>query len=276
VKRRSTSKPSVPPRAPAIGVDFAGSSSRRSARIAAEHQLGTGGDRRRGVAEMQAGWAARGGGLEVSTRSNPTRSVPHRIAGANGSLPGSALPPRPPPLLVLYEDLVDPKDLGPAPVYGQYPRGLIRKALPWLRCQRHQVLHICSGSLPRGEGTRVDVRPEARPDVLADARALPFAAGSWRGGILIDPPYSAHYARELYGVDYPRPSHLLREAARVAAPGVRIGIVHYITPKPVPGTFFVKAFAVSTGFDMPMRALSFYERDASAPPQVELALEAST
>jgi hypothetical protein len=84
----------------------------------------------------------------------------------------------------------------------------------------------------------------------------------------------AHYARELYGVDYPRPSHLLREAARVIAPGCRVGIVHYITPKPVPGTFFVKAFAVSTGFDMPMRALSFFERDASVLPQAELALEA--
>ncbi len=171
----------------------------------------------------------------------------------------------PPPVLVLYEDLAD--GLAPAPVYGQYPRALIGKLLPWLRCERREILHVCSGSLPSGEGTRVDVRPEARPDILADGRALPLADGAWPGGILIDPPYSAHYARELYGVEYPRPSQLLREAARVIAPGGRIGIVHYITPKPTPGLTFVKAFGLSTGFDMPMRAISIYARD-----QLELAL----
>lgn len=189
-----------------------------------------------------------------------------RIEGANGSFPANALPPKPPPVLVLYGDLVDAEDLGPAPVYGQYPRALIGKLLPWLRCERHELLHVCSGSLPRGEGIRVDIRPEAKPDILADGRKLPLPAGSI-AAVLIDPPYSAHYAKALYGVEYPRPSHLLREAARVVRPGGRIAIVHYITPKPVKGTRFVKAFGLSTGFDMPMRAVSIYERD-----QPELAL----
>jgi hypothetical protein len=193
-----------------------------------------------------------------------------RVAGENGSFPVSETPPRPPPILVLYEDLADEFGPPPEPVYGQYPAGLISKALPWLRCQRHQILHVCSGSLPHGEGLRVDIRAAARPDILADGRELPLATGSWRGGILIDPPYSAHYARELYGVDYPRPSHLLREAARVLAPSGRVGIVHYHTPKPVEGLAFVKAFGLSIGFDMPMRALVFYER-TGAPAHLELA-----
>lgn len=175
-------------------------------------------------------------------------------------MPDRASEPKPPPLLVLYNDINE--DLGdrPSPVYGQYPRGLIAKILPWLLCSRHQILHVCSGSLPRGEGIRVDIRPEAKPDFVADGRKLPFRDGE-HVAVMIDPPYSEAYALSLYKVRYARPSQLLREATRVVRPGGRIAIVHYITPKPVKGTTFVKAFGLSTGFDMPMRAVSIYQRD---------------
>jgi SAM-dependent methyltransferase len=114
--------------------------------------------------------------------------------------------------------------------------------------------------MPPGEGIRVDIRPDAKPDILADGRKLPLAAGAV-AAVMLDPPYNKDYARSLYGVEYPRPSHLLREAARVVRAGGRIAIVHYITPKPVKGTRLVKAFGLSTGFDMPMRAVTVYERD---------------
>lgn len=166
--------------------------------------------------------------------------------------------PKRPPVLVLFDDIND--EFGPQPIYGQYPVGLIGKMLPWLRCARHEILHICSGALPKGEGIRVDIRPEARPDVIADGRALPFGDAS-HAAAMIDPPYCKEYAASLYKVEYPLPSHLLAEAARVVRPGGRIAFVHYITPKAVAGTAFIKAFGLSTGFNMPMRAVSIYQRD---------------
>lgn len=197
------------------------------------------------------------------------RDVPHRVRKEDGtSFPahgvGPGAPPRRPPILMLFDDLAQDEPEG---VFGMYPAGFIAKILPWLRCERRQILHVCSGGLLKGEGIRVDLRPEAKPDVVADGRALPFVDASFPAA-LIDPPYSAHYAKELYGVDYPRPSHLLAEAARVVVPGGRVGIVHYIVPNPPPGTHHVKTFGLSMGFGYPMRAVTFYQREQAALPGV--------
>lgn len=203
-------------------------------------------------------------------KHRPSRDLPHgRVRKEDGtSFPahgvGANAPPRRPPILMLFDDLVQDEPVG---VFGMYPASFIAKILPWLKCDRRQILHVCSGGLLRGEGVRVDIRPEAKPDVVADGRALPFADGVFPA-VLVDPPYSAHYAKELYGVDYPRPSHLLAEAARVVVPGGRIGFVHYLVPNPPRGAAHVKTFGLSMGFGYPMRAVTIYQREQSALPGV--------
>lgn len=187
-----------------------------------------------------------------------------RIAGKNLGAP------RRPAILFLYEDLADLAELEPEQVFGMYPKSFIPKILPWLRCDRRRLVHVCSGGLPPGEGIRVDVRPEACPDIVADGRSLPFEDGSV-DALLIDPPYTEHYARDLYGVAYPRPAHLLREAARVVRPQGRIGFVHYITPNPPPGCRVVKVFGLSTGFGFPMRAVTIFEREQQHLPMAGVA-----
>lgn len=153
----------------------------------------------------------------------------------------------------------------PEPCYGRYPKGFLARQLMRWNLDTRRVLHVCSGAMTSSDalgGVRVDLRTAARPDVRADGRALPFRDGAF-AGVCIDPPYSLEYARDLYGIAYPRPSHLLREAARVVAPGGLIGLLHYLVPSPPPGTSFVSVSGITQGCGYRIRAWTVYRRDAA-------------
>lgn len=123
-----------------------------------------------------------------------------------------------------------------------------------------EVLHVCSGRLPHGSGfLRVDLRREASPDLVADGRALPLRSGC-APAVLIDPPYTLEYARDLYGTDYPRPSALLREAVRVARPGAPIGFLHFLVPTSPEGASLERVYGITTGAGYRIRAFSVFRR----------------
>ena len=150
--------------------------------------------------------------------------------------------------------------------WGAYPKGFVPWAVKQLHCDPREVLHLCAGGLRPGIGRlRVDVRREVLPDVVADARQLPFPDASFVAA-LIDPPYSVEYARDLYGTEYPRPKHLLAEAARVVRPCGRIGITHFIVPMPPPGCRLEHVRGVTTGCGYRIRAYSVFVREQDGLP----------
>lgn len=172
---------------------------------------------------------------------------------------GNGNPPRPPALWAFSETTA----VEPEAVHGQYPRGFVDRILRELSLRPSDVLHVCSGALSRTSARgsfRVDVRRRAAPDVIADGRRLPFADGAF-GAVFVDPPYSVEYAEELYGVEYPRPSHLLREAARVVRPLGYIGMLHYLVCTPPPGCSLRRVLGVTQGLGYRIRAWVEYQRD---------------
>lgn len=197
--------------------------------------------------------------------TNPGTGLPRQRGHGpgGGTWPVHTDAPKPPVFSLLKHDVLGEQD--PEPVFGQYPRGLLNQLMPYLRATRREVLHVCSGALRRGEGLRVDLREAARPDVRADGRALPFRSGVFRA-VMIDPPYTEGYARDLYGIDYPKPSHLLAEAARVVRPCGRIGFVHYIVPYSPPCCRLIKVLGLSTGCGYAMRAVTIFEREQDGLP----------
>lgn len=150
------------------------------------------------------------------------------------------------------------QDFARPPVWGQYPKGFVPWAARCMRVREDEILHVCAGNLSgRARGLTVDIRPSLRPDVVADGRALPFANDTF-AAVMIDPPYSEHYARTLYNTDYPRPSHLLREAARVCRPGGAIGFLHWLVPFAPPGASPENVWGVVAGGGYQIRAFSVF------------------
>lgn len=140
--------------------------------------------------------------------------------------------------------------------WGAYPKDFIKWACRAMGCQRQAVVHMCSGTLPAGEGAmRIDIRPETKPDLVADCRALPLPDGC-AAAVLLDPPYSVEYAKDLYNTEYPRPSALLAEASRIAAPGAPIGFLHFLVPLPPAGATIEAVYGVTTGPNYRIRAFT--------------------
>src|SRR3990167_6240787 len=113
------------------------------------------------------------------------------------------------------------------PEGGGYPKGFIEWAYKVMGVtDPSKVLHLCSGSMLTG--VRVDIRPEKKPDIVADCRNVPMPDASFRW-ILADPPYSEDYAHNLYGTGdhYPLPGQIVKEAERLLMPDGLFGLMHF-------------------------------------------------
>lgn len=143
---------------------------------------------------------------------------------------------------------------------GGYPKRFLEWALSEMNCDDPaSVLHLCSGSVR--VGITVDIRPEVRPTLVADARSVPLPDESFNY-ILIDPPYSETYADNLYGIgkSYPKPGELLKEAARLCKVGGLIGLLHFIVPVTRKPLKIRKVYGITTGNGTAIRAWSLLEK----------------
>ena len=148
------------------------------------------------------------------------------------------------------------QDFGVFPDGGGYPIGFLEHAYEWLGVTNPDlVLHLCAGSMQRG--ITVDIRPEMNPDVVCDARATPFDDESF-DWIMIDPPYSEEYARNLYGTEkhYPKPGQLMREAGRLLKPGGMVGLLHFQVPMVRKTLKIVEVRGITTGLGYAIRAFT--------------------
>lgn len=151
--------------------------------------------------------------------------------------------------------------------HGAYPAGFLERARALLGVTDEPVLHVCSGRVRdypyRGFGPNdktLDLDPALAPDYLADARE-PLPGGFC--AMLADPPYTDEDADHYVPTHHqlPSPGALLKNMLLAVRPGRRVGILHYVVPRPPKDMArFVAVCSVFCGFGNKMRAYSVFER----------------
>lgn len=154
--------------------------------------------------------------------------------------------------------------------YGAYLAGFAERARALLGVSINDpVLHVCGG-LARfypyrgGFGPNdktLDLNPAVKPDYLRDAtETLPTGFRAY----LIDPPYSEADAEKYPpgAKAYPSPGRLVANAIEALPVGGRVGIIHYLLPRPPKNAKFIACVGVVAGYGNRMRTYSVFERVA--------------
>lgn len=171
---------------------------------------------------------------------------------------------------IMYGDPMPAQHFEAFPDGGGYPKGFLEWAYKIMGVtDASEVLHLCSGSVLTG--VRVDIRPERRPDIVADCRNVPLPDESFKW-ILADPPYSEDYATNLYGTGehYPKPGEIAREASRLLKPGGYFGLMHFQVPMLRKPMQLCEVFGITTGAGYAIRAWTLARKSS----QADLGLEA--
>lgn len=181
------------------------------------------------------------------------------------------------------------------PYYGAYPAGFLSRARHLLGVSlADPVLHVCSGKVRdypmAGVGPcdrTVDADPMLAPDFVLDVTREPLPTvdgGLGWPAILADPPYTeadhAEYAvarprpvqpalgdqaaRAYPAVTLPTPNALLKVCLEAVRPGGRVGMLHYVIPRPSRTARFIACVGVVVGFGNRGRFYTVFEREAAS------------
>lgn len=140
---------------------------------------------------------------------------------------------------------------------GCYPVGFENKVEGLLGSEN--IIHFFSGLSKIGVG--IDIKLENNPDLVGNVEYLPYIKDCSFDAGLADPPYTKEFARDLYGVSYPKWSLWTKELVRIVKPGGKIGIMqNYVIPK-LPGCHYSKILVIITRIKQYPKIVTIQKKD---------------
>ena len=148
---------------------------------------------------------------------------------------------------------------GGMPLYAE--EWLLELAKDILQQKEIEVLNLFCGM--NKIGFRVDIKPEVKPDLLADAHDFAKNLERKFDVILADPPYSEEEAKEIYGTPKLNYKKWTKECDKVLkADGLLIVYHKYVMPNPNPEKYTVvkRVFIGNRSYHLPRVAIYFQKK----------------
>lgn len=166
---------------------------------------------------------------------------------------------------------------------GAFPAGFLKRLKQTFKkyypTDSKEILHVCSGRIPKEEGLRLDISNQYNPDFLCDCQTFILANGNrvpenivtW---CISDTPYNKPAANKYYSSTMIERSRVLRQMNRVTKVGGFIGILDQIIPSAPPKNLVMVAkIGVSSVPNLDLRTFSVLKK--IGPTTDELRAEGS-
>ena len=124
-----------------------------------------------------------------------------------------------------------------------------------------KILHLFSGMCQ--DGYRIDLNPEVKPDIIADAHTFTEYVKSKFDLIIADPPYSTEESKELYGTGKLNYKQWTEQCDKVLEDGGLLVVYHkYVMPNPNPKKYEVakRVFIGNRTYHLPRVAVYFRKK----------------
>ena len=146
---------------------------------------------------------------------------------------------------------------------GSFPLHFETKLLRELdinRQAKYTILHPFGGKAEFG--TRVDIKSEVNPDVIADAHNLPFKNDIFNI-VILDPPYNEEYSRRLYGTQKIKLkwTKYITEAVRVLKEKGYLVMYHCLATPRIKDTILTKRIFLETRVWHKLRCVHIYQKE---------------
>lgn len=125
--------------------------------------------------------------------------------------------------------------------------------------EKHKILHPFGGHAEHG--IRVDINPDVKPDVVGDAHSMHMFKNNEFDLVILDPPYTDEYSKELYGTGKLSFKKYTTEAVRVTKPGSYIAMYHFLATPRLDGTKLVMRIFLETRIWHKLRCIHIYQKE---------------